>query len=86
MLDSSITGGEEELDSDIRLKTDVVKVGTTIHALPLYQFSYVTGEGRYEGVMAQDVLEIMPEAVTTGEDGYYRVNYSKLGIKMRRVH
>jgi hypothetical protein len=86
MLDSSITGGEEELDSDIRLKTDVVKVGTTIHALPLYQFSYVTGEGRYEGVMAQDVLESMPEAVTTSDDGFYRVNYSKLGIKMRRVH
>jgi len=40
--------------------------------------------GRYRGVMADDV-EHIPGVVTVGEDGYKRVNYSKLGFEMRRI-
>jgi hypothetical protein len=73
-------------DSDVRLKTDIDVVGTTVHALPLYRFRYRNRpEQRYEGVMAQDVLKVMPDAVIMGDDGYYRVDYGKLGIKMTRV-
>jgi len=71
--------------SDVRLKTDIVQVGTTVYGLPLYQFRYRTGPERFEGVMAQDVLEVMPDAVATGEDGYYRVNYGRLGIRMTKA-
>ena len=35
--------------------------------------------------MAQDVLKVMPMAVSVGDDGYYRVNYKMLGIEMRRL-
>ena len=35
--------------------------------------------------MAQDVLTVMPAAVSVGEDGYYRVNYDMLGIELRRL-
>ena len=35
--------------------------------------------------MAQDVLKVMPSAVSIGEDGYYRVNYEMLGIELRRL-
>jgi hypothetical protein len=72
-------------ESDIRLKTDIRQVGTTAHNLPLYAFRYIGKDGRYEGVMAQDVLKVMPIAVSVGEDGYYRVNYDMLGIEMRRL-
>jgi hypothetical protein len=72
-------------ESDVRLKTDIERVGTTVYGLPVYQFRYKTGPERFEGVMAQDVLEVMPEAVVRGEDGYYRVMYDKLGIKMTRA-
>jgi hypothetical protein len=71
--------------SDIRLKEDIQVVGTTVLGLPLYQFRYIDGTQRFEGVMAQDVIEKMPEAVTIGDDGYYRVYYARLGIKMRPV-
>ena len=71
--------------SDIRLKTDIRQVGTTAHNLPLYTFRYIGKDGQYEGVMAQDVLKVMPIAVSVGEDGYYRVNYDLLGIEMRRL-
>ena len=69
--------------SDIRLKTDIQQVGTTAHNLPLYTFRYIGDDDQYEGVMAQDVLKVMPSAVSVGKDGYYRVRYEMLGIKLR---
>ena len=78
-------GGEGPLTSDLRLKRDIRQVGTTAHNLPLYTFRYIGKDGQYEGVMAQDVLKVMPIAVSVGEDGYYRVNYNMLGIEMRRL-
>jgi hypothetical protein len=69
--------------SDIRLKTDIRQIGTTAHNLPLYAFRYIGKDDRYEGVMAQHVLNVMPSAVSIGEDGFYRVDYQMLGIEMR---
>lgn len=71
--------------SDARLKADVERVGTTVYGLPLFQFRYTDGVERFEGVMAQDVLAVMPDAVSVGADGFYRVNYGKLGIAMTRA-
>lgn len=72
--------------SDRRLKENIEYVGTE-NGIPLYAFDYVDGlglpDGRFIGVMAQDVLEIDPDAVTTNADGYMSVNYMKLGIEMR---
>jgi hypothetical protein len=80
-------GGDEETTSlsDVRLKADINEVGITVMGLPLYQFRYLDGTDRFEGVMAQDVIAKMPEAVIMGDDGYYRVDYARLGIQMRRV-
>ena len=69
----------------MRLKKDIIRVGTTRYQLPLYDFSYINQPGRFEGVRAQDVLKVMPEAVTIGADGFYRVNYTMLGIEMKRL-
>jgi hypothetical protein len=33
--------------------------------------------------LAQEVQQVMPEAVTRGSDGYLRVNYEKLGLKFQ---
>jgi hypothetical protein len=71
--------------SDVRLKEDVQRVGTTVFGLPLYHFKYLGKSETYEGVMAHEVLQVMPDAVSRGEDGYYRVNYGALGTRMRRV-
>lgn len=72
--------------SDVRLKESLRQVGTTVHGLPLYTFSYRGQAEVYEGVMAQDVLAVRPDAVVIGEDGYYKVDYAKLGVPFRRVH
>jgi hypothetical protein len=53
--------------------------------LPFYEYEYtpefkaIGGEGKFIGVMAQDVEKIMPEDVVEHPDGYKMVNYSLLG-------
>jgi hypothetical protein len=37
---------------------------------------------RATGVMAQEVQEIVPAAVSHGSDGYLRVEYGKLGLRL----
>ncbi|HZC58157.1 MAG TPA: hypothetical protein VE396_19240, partial [Xanthobacteraceae bacterium] len=44
-------------------------------------FSYNGGSKAYVGVMAQDVQQIVPKAVSSGRDGYLRVDYDKLGLR-----
>ena len=77
--------GDDEVVSDVRLKEDVQRVGTTVFGLPLYHFRYLGKPETYEGVMAHEVLQVMPDAVSVASDGYYRVNYSALGTSTRRM-
>jgi hypothetical protein len=72
--------------SDIRLKTDIERVGVAANGLPLYNFRYLWSDEVYRGVMAQDVLDAFPEAVRTMAGGYLAVDYGMLGIRMTRVH
>lgn len=72
--------------SDIRLKTDIEKVGIAANGLPIYNFKYIGDQARYQGVMAQDVLERFPEAVCIMPNGYLAVRYDMLGMEMTRVH
>jgi hypothetical protein len=74
--------GDDGLKSDVRLKEDVLRVGTTVFGLSLYQFRYRGKPETYEGVMAHEVLQVMPRAVSVAADGFYRVNYDALGINM----
>lgn len=71
--------------SDRRLKTDISLTRVADNGLPVYRFRYRNGTQYYEGVMAQDVLDYMEEAVVRNADGYYAVNYGMLGMSMRRV-
>ena len=72
--------------SDIRMKENIIAIGTLPNGLPFYQFEYkpkfkndkYAGHGKFVGVMAQEVEEIMPEAVITRADGYKMVNYGVL--------
>jgi Chaperone of endosialidase len=68
--------------SDRRLKSDVSRVGSLSSGLNLYRFRYLGEATDYVGVMAQEVLAVAPEAVTTGADGFLRVDYHALGTRM----
>ena len=70
------------LISDRRLKQDVKRVGALPNGLPLYSFRYKWGGPTFVGLMAQDVLRVMPDAVRTDPEGFYRVDYALLGTRM----
>ena len=69
--------------SDLALKHDVVLLGDLDNGLGYYRFSYLGSTKAYVGVIAQEVQTIRPDAVTRGSDGYLRVYYEKLGLKLR---
>lgn len=62
--------------SDRRIKTNIIEVG--VHPLGLKIYEYDIFGRRERGVMAQDVLEILPEAVAMHPDGYLMVDYAWL--------
>jgi len=76
-------GGGGGRRSDIELKHDVVLLGHLANGLGYYRFSYLGGSKPYVGVIAQEVERLMPEAVIRGRDGYLRVYYEQLGLKLR---
>ncbi|URQ76165.1 MAG: tail fiber domain-containing protein [Candidatus Ochrobactrum gambitense] len=64
--------------SDRRAKRDIKKIGSLPNGLNWYEFRYLNNETRHEGVMSDEVREIMPEAVIVGTDGLDRVDYGKV--------
>jgi hypothetical protein len=83
-----IAGGVGAYLSDISLKENIHFEDKIINNLPIYSFEYKNksyGDGRFIGVMAQDVEKIYPEAVTINKNGFKMVNYSKIGIEFRRI-
>ena len=60
--------------SDRRLKRDIRRIGETEGGVPLYEFRYLAGGPLQIGVMAQDVEQIVPAAVTE-MGGFKRVDY-----------
>lgn len=84
----SVLGGVASIYSlsDRRLKENIVELGVhTDSGLMLYEFNYIGKEGRFRGVMAEDVLRLYPGAVVFNEEGYAAVDYGSLGIQMEEV-
>lgn len=68
--------------SDARAKTDIEPVGVE-NGHVIYEFSYRGSASRWRGVMAQEVAKIDPLAVTITDDGFYAVDYWRIGIEAR---
>jgi hypothetical protein len=64
--------------SDIRVKTNIERVGELASGLPVYEFDYVWGGPRQIGVMAQDVMQVFPDAVAEHPEGYLMVDYGAI--------
>ena len=65
--------------SDRRLKTDIHLIGKLASGLNVYTFRYsASPEMVHMGVMADEVQPLIPDAVTTDDQGFLRVNYGML--------
>jgi len=78
LADLGSAGIQRYKTSDARLKTNIEKVGE-VNGLSIYEYEYVWGGPREVGVMAQEVIKVVPEAVMKiGK--WFAVDYSKLGL------
>jgi hypothetical protein len=77
-----IGGMAASIYSDERLKRDIVRVGELSDGLPVVDFTYRDGlglpEGRFRGVIAQDVARLRPHALGPTVNGFKTVNYEML--------
>jgi hypothetical protein len=86
---SSDDDDEDEPDplpiSDVRLKTDVTRIGTSPSGLPIYSFRYLWSDRHFEGTMAQDLLTLKPEAVIHAPFGALLVDYAQTDVSFRSL-
>jgi len=70
--------------SDARAKRDITPLAQRQNGLQLYRYRYAGSDSdtMYVGVLAQEVREVAPYAVLRGADGYLRVDYARLGLRM----
>ena len=72
--------------SDIELKENIVRKGRSPKGFPIYEFEYKHEPNhRYQGVMAQDLLELLPSAVVEADNGYLAVDYSQIDVEFKEV-
>jgi hypothetical protein len=75
--------GNGACNSDIRLKTDVALLGRLENGVGLYRFRYIGDDQVFVGVMAQEVRRNFRDAVARDPDGFLRVSYRRLGLRMQ---
>ena len=70
--------------SDWKVKENVRLIDDS-GALPVYEWAYVDSPRRYQGVMADDVFRLMPDAVHVTENIAF-IDYSKLPVEFKEVN
>ena len=73
--------------SDVRLKTNINRIGYSNSKIPIYSFNYKNDlKTTYKGVMAQDLLEMgFDNSVILDSNGFYAVDYSSIDVDMEII-
>ena len=80
-------GNDGGVKSDIQLKENITYIDKSPEGHSIYEWNY-KGEPesrRYQGVMAQELLETAPHAVVTMDDGYLGVKYDEIDVEFATV-
>lgn len=64
--------------SDIRLKTNIKRIGRTRAGHGWYSWNWKHNGKKAQGVIAQDVRKVMPHAVVKARNGYLAVDYAQV--------
>jgi len=72
--------------SDKTLKKDIKKIGASDSGINIYEFRYIndTNDILHQGVIAQELLETNPDAVTKN-NGLYSVDYSLIDVEFKEL-
>ena len=86
-IQNTAPAGQEfgPMASDMKLKENIIKVGNSPSGINVYEWNYIGKSQRYRGVLAQELLESHPEAVTMCPNGFLGVYYGKIDVKMEAV-
>ena len=69
--------------SDIRLKENIIRTGTSPSGIPIYTFNYKNTDEVWSGTMAQDLIAMgRKDAVGIMDNGYYGVDYNIIDVNM----
>jgi hypothetical protein len=83
---TSSLGGQYNFGSDRRLKNNIKLISKSKAGLNIYSFTYkddkTWGNKTYQGVMSD---EIPTNAVVKHEDGFDRVDYSKIDVEFKQI-
>lgn len=79
------SGGLNWMGSDRKLKENIKKLGESPSGLGIYKFNYIDNAKKYIGVMADEVMEIVPEAVAIMSNGFLGVNYNLIDVQFKEV-
>ncbi|MEL7091180.1 MAG: tail fiber domain-containing protein [Pseudomonadota bacterium] len=71
--------------SDARLKSDITRIGTSPSGLPVYSYRYGTAPELYSGVLAQDLVDLAPDAIVPLKNGYMAVDYGQIDVAFTRI-
>lgn len=79
-----VIGGDCAVISDRRLKSAIIHLATMPNGIRIYSFRYLWSKQVHVGVMAQDLIHHpkFGAAIRLAADGFYRVNYALLGLRM----
>jgi hypothetical protein len=83
--------GQLGINSDTRLKTNIEKV-TTVNGINLYTWDWNEEGQKFSnnnmtfGVLAQEIAEVRPSAVSTDSNGYLMVDYSQIPEALSAVY
>ena len=84
-MGTAMAPGMKQMWSDRRLKKDIKLIGLSPSGLKVYSFKYKNtsfGKGLFQGVMSD---EIPSYAVIKGNDGFDRVDYSKIDVDFKTI-
>ena len=77
MMGAQIGSGAGKSFSDMRLKTNIKRIGTHRAGVGLYEYDYIWGGGKQVGVMAQELELVRPDAVFDIA-GFKAVDYGRI--------
>jgi hypothetical protein len=76
---STVTADDFVIPSDRRFKTEITHIPNALEKVKqISGCTYMINDKPSVGVIAQEVLKILPETVHTRDDGYYAVSYHGL--------
>ena len=70
---------------NLKTTDQLVRADNSPSGINIYEWNYIGKSQRYRGVLAQELLESHPEAVTMCPNGFLGVYYGKIDVKMEAV-